>query len=321
MSRKLRLLSAYLRGLPVWCSWQVTPRCTSMCGFCDHRAGGAFEEADLATVRRIADELGHVGSLMISLNGGDPFLRDDLPEVVAALAQNHFPLLTTHGWLVTAEKASALWQAGLEAASVTLDHADAARQDAAAGQPGAHARAVGALRTLASTRSRGTQQVNVKARLRADTLDGLSALLDLAAAHGATLSLEPDYPLPADLANVPVEAHLRELGSRYPNLRIGRFFLDRIEEALRGGVPGCQAGRAFFNVDHRGRVSKCLEFRRPEDRVGDLSRETIGDVLKHLRQRHEENECRACWMSSRGEVEGLYTVRGLVRALPLLVRA
>jgi MoaA/NifB/PqqE/SkfB family radical SAM enzyme len=321
VSRKLRLLSAYLRGLPIWCSWQVTPRCASLCGFCDHRAAGAFEEVDLATVRRIADELGRLGSLMISLSGGDPFLRDDLPEVVAALARHHFPLVTTHGWLVTAEKARGLWEAGLEAASITLDHVDPARQDSAAGQPGAHARAVGALRTLASTRSRGAQQVNVKARLRADTLDGLPALLELAAIHGATVSVEPDYPLPRDLVDAAVARRLRDLGRRHPNLRVGRFFLDRIDQALRGGVPGCQAGSAFFNIDHRGRVSKCLEFRGLEDRVGDLSRERIGDVLPRLRRRQEENECRACWMSSRGEVEGLYTVRGLLQAVPVLVRA
>jgi MoaA/NifB/PqqE/SkfB family radical SAM enzyme len=319
VSRKLRLLGAYVKGLPVWCSWQVTPRCESFCGFCEHRAEGAFEELDLAALRRISDELGAAGALMVSLSGGDPLLRSDLEAVVAAVARHHFPLLTTHGWQVTPERARALWAAGLEAATVTLDHADPARQDAATGQPGSHARAVRALDAFAGARTKPTQQVNVKVRLRRETADALPALLALAAGRGATVTVEPAYPLPAGLG--PIGAKLQDLRARHPNFRVGRFFLDRIEQALAGGVPGCQAGRAFFNVDERGRVSKCVEFRRPEDRAGDLTREPLREVMNRLRGVHAANDCRACWMASRGEVEGLYTVRGLLRAVPALVRA
>jgi MoaA/NifB/PqqE/SkfB family radical SAM enzyme len=343
VSRKLRLLQSYWKGLPIWCSWQVTPRCASLCAFCEHRTEGAFEEADLATIRHIGEELGASGSLMVSLSGGDPLLRDDLPLIVAALARHHFPLVTTHGWHVTEEKARSLWAAGLEAATVTLDYHEEARQDAAAGQTGAHARAVRALAAFAATRTRPSQQVNVKTRLQRDTLAGLPDLLALAAVHGASVTVEPTFPLPnasergaagrtvessrrsdeepGELPQAELRARLRELRARHSNFRIGAFFLDRMEQALGEGVPGCQAGRSFFNVDHRGRVSKCLEFRRPEDRAGDLSSEAWREVLPRLRRFHEGNDCRACWMSSRGEVESLYTVRGLLGALPSLVRA
>jgi MoaA/NifB/PqqE/SkfB family radical SAM enzyme len=319
VSRKLRLLAGYVKGLPIWCSWQVTPRCASFCAFCEHRAEGAFEELDLAGIRRVSEELGTAGALMVSLSGGDPLLREDLPEVVRAVARHHFPLVTTHGFHVTRERARALWESGLEAATVTLDHADAMRQDAAAGMPGSHGRALLALAALAATRTRAGQQVNVKTRLRAETLEGLDDLLKLAAEQGASVTVEPAYPLPSGLEGI--QKRLRDLRSRRSNLRIGPFFLDHIEQALAGGVPGCQAGKAFFNVDERGRVSKCVEFRRPEDRAGDLSREPLREVFPRLRRIHQSNDCRACWMASRGEVEGLYTVRGLLQALPALVRA
>ncbi len=253
MSRKLRLLAGYVKGLPIWCSWQVTPRCASFCAFCEHRAEGAFEELDLAGIRRVSEELGTAGALMVSLSGGDPLLREDLPEVVRTVARHHFPLVTTHGLHVTRERARALWESGLEAATVTLDHADAVRQDAAAGMPGSHGRAVLALAAFAATRTRAGQQVNVKTRLRAETLEGLDDLLKLAAEQGASVTVEPAYPLPASLEGI--KKRLRDLRSRRSNLRIGPFFLDHIEQALAGGVPGCQAGRAFFNVDQRGRVT------------------------------------------------------------------
>jgi hypothetical protein len=97
-------------------------------------------------------------------------------------------------------------------------------------------------------------------------------------------------------------------------------YLVRFDEALDGGVPGCQAGRAFFNVDHRGRVSKCIEFQNPDDLAGDLTSDGADIVLSRLRRKCETNACRSCWHSSRGEIEGLYTVRGLIDRLPGLVK-
>ena len=95
--------------------------------------------------------------------------------------------------------------------------------------------------------------------------------------------------------------------------------LDRLAEAMRGGVPGCAAARAFFNVDHRGRVSKCLEFRAPADRLGTLGEETLPALRPRLRAAAAANDCRACFYASRAEVETLYTMRGLLTGLRTLV--
>jgi sulfatase maturation enzyme AslB (radical SAM superfamily) len=89
--------------------------------------------------------------------------------------------------------------------------------------------------------------------------------------------------------------------------------------ALGGGVSGCRAGRAFFNVDHRGRVSKCLEFRGAADRVGELPADGADPLLPRLRAEHDRNDCQACWYASRAEVETLYTVRGFLAGLRTLV--
>jgi len=114
-------------------------------------------------------------------------------------------------------------------------------------------------------------------------------------------------------------ASLRALKARHPNLRTGGPVIDRIAEAMRGGVPGCAAGRAFFNVDHKGRVTKCLEFRAPGDRLGTLGEETLAAVTPRLRAAAAENDCRACFYASRAEVETLYTMRGLLSGLRTLV--
>ena len=57
--------------------------------------------------------------------------------------------------------------------------------------------------------------------------------------------------------------------------------------------------------------------------IGDQSRSGAaypGSVFGvNLRRATAGNACRSCWYASRGEVEALYTPRGLVGALPALV--
>jgi MoaA/NifB/PqqE/SkfB family radical SAM enzyme len=305
----------------VHCTWQLLPRCESFCQFCDHRAEAAAEALDTEGCARVAERLGAAGSLLVSLTGSDPFLRSDLPAVVAAVARWHFPLLVTNGWLVTPASARAVWDAGLEVATVTLFDADPAAHDAVTGVPGSHARAVGALATLVRERTRASQRVNVRTRLTDGDVTRLPALLDLAAEQGATVVLEAAFPLPETTNGAEgLATRLREIRRRHKNLRTGGRVLERMEEALGGGVPGCQAGRAFFNVDHRGRLSKCLEFQGDDDRVGDLAG-GIGPLLPLLKARHQANGCQACWYASRAEVEALYTVRGFLGGLADLVRS
>jgi MoaA/NifB/PqqE/SkfB family radical SAM enzyme len=320
-SRKARLVRGFLRGEPVHCTWQLSPRCESFCHFCEHRAEAGAEEIDAAGCAAVAAELGGSASLLVSFTGSEPFLRGDLSAVVAAVAARHFPLLVTNGWLVTPARARAVWEAGLEAATVAIEDGLADGHDALTGIAGSHARAVRALECLAGERTRRGQRVNVRARLRGRDLGPLERVLDLAAARGATVTLEAAFPLPAlDGESGAVVARLRELRRRHPHLR-GGGVLDGIGQAVGGGVPGCLAGRAFFNVDHRGRVTKCVEFRGPADEAGTLPTDGRERVRARLRAAHQANECRACWYASRAEIESLYTVRGFLAGLRTLVTA
>lgn len=321
-SRKARLVRGYLAGDPVHCTWQLTPRCESFCHLCEHRAESAGEELDTEACAAVSDELGRKASLLVTFTGSEPFLRADLPDIVAAVARRHFPLLVTNGWLVTEALARAVWQAGLESATVAFEHAEAAPHDAVVGLPGSHARAVAALAALAGSRARRGQHVNVRVRLRDGAAEALPGLLELAREHGATLTVEAAYPLPVlDGQAEGLVARLQQLKRRHPQLRSAGAVIERLGPALQGGVPGCLAARAFFNVDHRGRVSKCLEFRQAADRAGSLAGGDWAAVRLGLKPLAAANDCRACFYASRAEVEALYTVRGLLSGLRTLVRA
>jgi len=322
-SKKARLARAFLRGEPVHCTWQLSPRCDAFCHLCEHRAEASGDELDGAACEAVARELGRTTSLLVSFAGSEPFLRGDLAAIVRTTANWHFPLLVTNGCLVSPARAHEVWLAGLEVATVALEDGLADRHDAVTGLAGSHAHAVSALATLARERTRGTQRVNVRVRLRGADLGPLERVLTLAEAHGASVTVEGGVPLPVldPEAAAALASRLRQLKRKHRHLRSAERDLTSFGAALAGGVAGCVAGRAFFNVDHRGRISKCLEHRGPAQRVGSLPGRRVAELLPMLREHHARNECRDCWYASRAEVEGLYTVRGFLSGLATLVRA
>lgn len=158
--------------------------------------------------------------------------------------------------------------------------------------------------------------------MRGGDLEPLGRVLALAARQGATVTVEAAFPLPLlTVEAAGVVARLQELRRRHPHLRSAGPALEDMGQAVSGGVPGCLAGRAFFNVDHRGRVSKCVEFRSAADRVGALPGDAPATLRPRLRAAHAANDCRACWYASRAEIESLYTVRGFLAGLRTLVTA
>jgi MoaA/NifB/PqqE/SkfB family radical SAM enzyme len=129
--KKWRLVRAYLARRPVWCAWQVTYRCNFRCHICSYwqEPHTPAEELTVEQFARGAENLARGGSMLLILAGGEPLLRADLPDIVAALARRHFPFLTTNGWRVSADRARALWDAGLWGVSISIDYPDARRHD------------------------------------------------------------------------------------------------------------------------------------------------------------------------------------------------
>jgi MoaA/NifB/PqqE/SkfB family radical SAM enzyme len=320
--KKARLVRAYVGRAPLWCSWQVTYRCNFRCRICGYwkEPHSAAEELSVREFQRGAANLARCGSMLINLAGGEPLLRQDLAEIVEALARRHFPFLTTNGWRTDAGRARDLWEAGLWGVSVSLDYADARRHDQQRGRPGAFAEALRAVEVFRDSRTAPHQRVNVMAVLTADNQQDLEGVVALAERLGVNFMVQPYGVLKtgdaSHRARPPVSARLLELRGKYRAFLSNPYFLSRFDAALDGGVAGCRAGQATFNIDERGLVAKCVEDRaRP---VGSVIETPMPVLLARLRRRWRANRCRACWYNCRGEVEALYTPRGLLASLPML---
>ena len=77
---------------------EITSRCNLRCRYCYFFQNADVEYRDLPTGEWLAffDELGSLGVMNLTLAGGEPFLRDDLPELLEGIVRNRmrFSLLS-----------------------------------------------------------------------------------------------------------------------------------------------------------------------------------------------------------------------------------
>lgn len=111
----------------------VTDRCNIRCFYCMPEVGAEFmptrEFLNFEQIARFAEISVALGVRKIRLTGGEPLLRPRLPDLVARLLEIkglEDLAITTNGVLL-AEKAQALYDAGLRRLNVHLDTLDAER--------------------------------------------------------------------------------------------------------------------------------------------------------------------------------------------------
>ncbi|NLV74067.1 MAG: radical SAM protein [Chloroflexi bacterium] len=145
---------SHKRELPVLSEIALTYRCQNRCTFCYADApkrGRKVPEMDTAEVMLVIDRLyDEAHCPTVSFTGGEPTLREDLPELVAyAKAKGMRVNLITNG-LACADPAyvARLKEAGLDSAQVSLEGATAEVHDAITQHLGAFVKTVAAVHNL-----------------------------------------------------------------------------------------------------------------------------------------------------------------------------
>ena len=121
-------------------AWEVTRSCNLACKHCRAEAHPEPYEGELSTAEALAliETFPRVGRPIVIFTGGDPMMRPDVYDLVAATrARGLVCAFSPNGTLVTRENARRLKDAGVERCSISIDGPDAASHDAFRGVPGA----------------------------------------------------------------------------------------------------------------------------------------------------------------------------------------
>jgi AdoMet-dependent heme synthase len=110
----------------------LTHQCQCKCVHCydaEKSAKGAHE-LTTAEVLALLKECASLGFIEVNLTGGEPLVRDDIIELVAAVRSlGMVPKMNTNGVLLNEEMVAKLAEAGLAWAAVSIDSPDPSRHD------------------------------------------------------------------------------------------------------------------------------------------------------------------------------------------------
>jgi MoaA/NifB/PqqE/SkfB family radical SAM enzyme len=321
LRKSTKALVSYAKRRPLICTWQPTYRCNLRCTFCGYWDFRQDKSRELTTEQfeTAGANLAQIGTMIVNIAGGEPFVRPDLPDIVSILARDHFVTLTSNGWFATPEKARAIFGAGAMGISISIDSMKSETHDTLRGMPGTWERAVRALHIFSEERTKKGQFVNLMCVLSRDNLDEMEPLIQLAQEAGASFMVQPycDIKIGAtsemNHEDLP-SARLMELKRRYSNFTSSDAFLRRFDDyALAGGLSGCTAGRSLLNIDESGDVAKCVE--AIFEPVGNILSTPPEELLRRLHHAQATNTCDKCWYNCRGEYELIYRREGLGRTL------
>lgn len=328
-------MGALLRGLvlrdrPLYVHFAVTSRCNLRCRSCVIWQRQTADEIDLPAIAELSRTLRRSGCVQVSLGGGEPALRADLPEIVATFLRAGLRTrVLTNGVAFTPELARALLDVGLREVSFSLDSLVREVQERRDGTTGSFERRIRNLVALAEMLPERGVLPLLNVVVTPGNLGELPELVALAADLGFWLSvipihLPPRRDSPDGGAPHPFYGEAPDLGfggggrddlrQAFAELiRLKRrgapvvnstSFLRRSAEFLASGSAlwPCRAGELFLSVGPDGMVAPCHAF---EDRW-EVPFSKLPEALRSRAHRQEVKErvagCEGCFRPCWAEV-------------------
>lgn len=258
-----------LRRRPVLVHFEVTMRCNARCPFCDYwKTDPSLKAQELAS---FADAARAFDPMMVAFTGGEPLLRADLEEIVAAVdgaIRHKWMTLLTHGAMLSVERARALWAAGIGQFGISLDYLDE-RHDRARGIPGLAAKI---LANAERIRAEG-MTVRFNTVIKDDNLDDILPLVERAASMrvGVNFSVYTDFKNGNGVHRIRSEqqAQLCEVIAQLLAFKRRRrgiisnsdYYLSEIPRWVAGEMTEpCRSGQDTVHIDPYGGIRRCPDF-------------------------------------------------------------
>ncbi|MCK4336104.1 MAG: radical SAM protein [Candidatus Aenigmarchaeota archaeon] len=108
---------------PIYVQFAVTKRCSLKCKMCGIvKSWKGEKDLNLDDIERVANLLDELNVGVVILTGGEPFLRDDLPEIVKIFHKRGLNTrLQTSGFSCTEENVREVVKSGLDDVSISLN--------------------------------------------------------------------------------------------------------------------------------------------------------------------------------------------------------
>jgi AdoMet-dependent heme synthase len=280
-------------NIPLSVQLDLTYRCNERCVHCylDHHDHG---EMTTAEIKHLMDEMAEAGVFILTLSGGEIFLRKDFFELLEyARRERMFCVkLKTNAILIHEREAARIRDLGVESVQISIYSHRAEVHDAITLIPGSLKRSVDAIRFL---KSQGLRVVIANV-LMVQNMQDYKGVRALAEELGVECTLDPTI--------TPMMDGDREV----LNLGIGNDALRQVfrDAALVGDVDEfcaistnpdedalenlpCSAGHTACYVSPYGDVFPCVQFPLP---TGNVRKQHFLDIWRHSEQMNDVRSIR-----------------------------
>ncbi|MCD4784067.1 MAG: radical SAM protein [Candidatus Eremiobacteraeota bacterium] len=191
---KLTLFSTLLfKNTPVYVHYGITHRCNLRCRMCGvWKTGDRETELSVDQIDRMSEILHKLGTQVISIGGGEPLVREDLPEAVGAFIKRGISVrILSNGVIEDYSRLQKVIDAGAVNFSISLDTLDPDLQNDIIGRQDAFNRVMDTLLYLAPILKEKNGLGLINTVVSSANLDCLPDLVDFAEKIGFYVSFVP----------------------------------------------------------------------------------------------------------------------------------
>ena len=284
---------ALAKNIPLSVQLDLTYRCNERCIHCylDHEDHG---EMTTVEIKHLLDEMADAGVFILTLSGGEIFLRKDFFEILEyARAERQFCVkLKTNAIMIREREAARIREIGVESIQISIYSHRPEVHDAITLVPGSLKRSLEAGRFL---KSQGLRVVFANV-LMAQNLQDYAGVRKLAQEMGVECTLDPTITPMMD-----GDRSILKLGVGQDALQ--RVFRDQalvgdVEEFCAVSAPAdedalsslpCSAGHTTCYVSPYGDVFPCVAFPLP---TGNIRNQKFVDIWRHSERMNEVRSIR-----------------------------
>lgn len=243
----------------------------------------------LDQIKQAISDVQTMGTSVIGFTGGEPLLREDLEDIIAAVDDRSMPIMFTTGYQLTIERIRRLKEAGLRIPVLSLDHYTAEKHDAGRRTKGIFKQTLEAIRMFKEEGFYVAVSFVPDKKLVDDRRElfkvieffrelGINDMRLTSPILSGHLTARPAEKLSPE--NVATIFEVQKFCTRTPGYP-GVFAYDYFESAL---FYGCGAGYNYMFIDSQGNLCPC-----------DFTMMSFGNILQRpIRDIWEETSRHFC---------------------------
>jgi [mycofactocin precursor peptide]-tyrosine decarboxylase / 3-amino-5-[(4-hydroxyphenyl)methyl]-4,4-dimethylpyrrolidin-2-one synthase len=268
---------------PVNLTWEVSLACNLRCSHCLSSSGEpAAGELSTAEALDLVEQLHRADVFQINFGGGEPFLRPDFEEILAAChARGIMTCISTNGTLLDAARVARLAVSRQVAIQVSLDGANATTCDAIRGK-GVFDKAIEAVKLLAAS----SIPTSINTVLTTHNADEIPAMHALASSLGVSLRVSRFRPSGRGADNWedlrPTPAQLLAFSdwlAKSGDVRTGDSFFSLTSQERQGlGLNLCGAAKLTCCVGPTGNMYPCAFLQTDRFKAGSLRESSFQEI-------------------------------------------